>query len=142
LPRDSADLGFDEVRPRVLVVDDEPALRRLLARMLSHDCEVVTPTSATEALALVQRGERFDVILCDTGMPDVPAASFLERLRRLSPELAARVAFVTGATALPESLAFLRSVPNRHVRKPFGRGELQELVDAMLLRPRVAAALD
>lgn len=68
-------------RRRILVVDDEPILVRLLARMLTtagHD--VVGARDGREALELAAR-DRFDLIISDVRMPVMDGPSFLAALR-------------------------------------------------------------
>jgi CheY-like chemotaxis protein len=72
------------------------ALGAALQRSLAHHHDVVCVTRAQEALSRIVAGERFDVILSDLMMPEVTGMAMLDRLRRLSPDQARRVVFVTG----------------------------------------------
>jgi PAS domain S-box-containing protein len=66
---------------RVLVVDDEPDARQLLALVLGEcEAEVETAASASEALELVRR-TRPDVLISDIGMPDEDGYGLVKRLR-------------------------------------------------------------
>jgi len=65
---------------RVLVVDDDAAIRRMLARTLAEDFEIDEAADGQDALALVDR-ESFDVILLDLDMPRLDGRSFYEALR-------------------------------------------------------------
>ena len=68
---------------KVLVVDDEPDARALIARILGDfQAEVVTAASASEALELV-RSEHPSLLLSDIGMPDVDGYSLLRNIRAL-----------------------------------------------------------
>jgi PAS domain S-box-containing protein len=68
---------------KVLVVDDEPDARALIARILGEfQAEVVTAASAQEALELVRR-ERPALLLSDIGMPDVDGYALLRGVRAL-----------------------------------------------------------
>jgi CheY-like chemotaxis protein len=82
-------------RKRILLVDDDPdnleALGLVLARA-GH--EVVAAASGPEALAGVERGERYDVAFCDVGMPEMNGWDVVGRIRALAPGL--RVYLVTG----------------------------------------------
>jgi len=55
-------------RVRVLVVDDETFVSVVFRRTLARDYEVVTAASAEEALALLESGQRFDVVVSDTNL--------------------------------------------------------------------------
>jgi CheY-like chemotaxis protein len=68
---------------RVLVVDDDPAVRRALARMLRHsdpNPDVVTVDSGYTALARLEN-ELFDVIIADHHMPSMSGAAVLAEVR-------------------------------------------------------------
>jgi len=70
--------------PKVLCVDDEPALLRALRHLLGREFEVAVAGDAVQALALL-RGDRFDVILSDQRMPGMCGTEFLQRAKVLSP---------------------------------------------------------
>jgi signal transduction histidine kinase len=122
-------------RGRILVVDDEPIVCFSLERLLSTEGEVVALTSASQALALIRAGERFDVILCDLMMPEMDAPVLFEEVRRVAPAQAERMVFVTGGAFTVRAREFLESVPNPRLGKPFDVEALVELV-----RSRVGSA--
>jgi two-component system, NtrC family, sensor kinase len=62
-------------RPRVLVIDDEPVMHRVMVRAL-RDYEVIVQADAREALALLAAGNAFDAILCDLNMPGMNGMQF------------------------------------------------------------------
>ena len=67
---------------RVLVVDDEPDARDLIARLLrARGAEVAAAASAAEAMEALGRGPRPDVLLSDIGMPDEDGYSLVRRIR-------------------------------------------------------------
>ncbi len=115
-------------RGRILVVDDEPIVCFSLERLLSTEGEVVALTSARQALASIQAGERFDVILCDLMMPEMDAPVLYEEIRKISPAQAERMVFVTGGAFTVRAREFLESVPNPRLGKPFDVEALVELV--------------
>jgi CheY-like chemotaxis protein len=117
--------GVDSGRAaRVLVVDDEPALGRALKRSLAvHIVEVVT--SARDALDLIARGARYDVILCDLIMPDLTGMDLHDELTRDFPEQAARMLFWTGGAFTPASLAFVQNSGRTVLHKPVDVSELR-----------------
>ena len=70
------------VRPRLLVVDDEPLILEGLARLLAtRDYEVVTANGGCEALIAIGK-QQFDAILLDLGMPDLNGTEVLALRRR------------------------------------------------------------
>ncbi|WP_367387966.1 sigma-54-dependent transcriptional regulator [Lewinella sp. LCG006] len=72
--------------PRVLVVDDEAAIRRALRDILEFEkYEVVEATNGTECLVKLKQG-KFDVIVLDIKMPQMDGMDALDRIAILSPE--------------------------------------------------------
>jgi CheY-like chemotaxis protein len=121
-------------KARILVVDDEPQMGRLIQSVLRAH-EVVAAISAAEALARLRSGERFDLIFCDLMMPEMSGMEFYELLERELPELARRVVFLTGGAFTPKARAFLEQAKNARVYKPFEVGALRALVAGQLREP-------
>jgi CheY-like chemotaxis protein len=91
--------------PRILCVDDEPAILTMLERALCSQFEVVTLDDPVAALALIEHG-RFSVIMSDMRMPSMPGTAFLEQARTLAPT-SMRLAFTAGLDwQLPPDIAF------------------------------------
>lgn len=86
----------------ILVVDDEPSMRRALrscferAGFLVHEA-----ASAKDALAQVEAGRGADAVVSDVLMPEVNGLAFYDQLLEVAPGLASRVVFLTGASADP-----------------------------------------
>jgi DNA-binding response OmpR family regulator len=74
---------------RILVVDDEPALCELLARMLiTAGYEVVKACDGLAGWAMVGRSaESFDLVVTDSRMPGMSGTEFIHRLRERNPTL-------------------------------------------------------
>jgi len=121
------------IRGRILVLDDEEMIVRTLTRML-REHEVHGTTSAREALSLLEAGQEFDLILSDLMMPTMSGMAFYEHLLARHPAYTSRVVFVTGGAMTPRMEAFLQSLPNRHLEKPFDKKALLEVVREHLER--------
>jgi len=119
-------------RGKILMIDDEPVILSILSRALgaSHDC--VATTKATEALARLQAGEHFDLILCDLMMPTMDGKQLYTELERIDPELARRMVFLTGGAFTPSLQAFLAAVANERISKPFDVAQLKSTVNSRL----------
>jgi two-component system cell cycle sensor histidine kinase/response regulator CckA len=117
-------------RGRILVVDDEPIVCFSLERLLSNEGDVVALTSARQALTSIERGARFDVILCDLMMPEMDGTILYDELCKVAPTQAECMLFVTGGAFTPRAREFLDRVPNMRIEKPFDVGALVELVRA------------
>ncbi|HEU0235267.1 MAG TPA: response regulator [Candidatus Limnocylindrales bacterium] len=85
-----------EVRPVVLLVDDEPAIRQLAGRLLERDgFEVIRGDSATAAIAIVEDpAVSIDVVLTDLVMPGVGGAELAAVVRRVRPTVP--IVFMSG----------------------------------------------
>lgn len=84
-------------RPRVLLVDDQVAVSRALARALDHEADAVLSLSGVEALELLRRGERFDLVISDVMMPGMTGSEFFRRARALDATIVRRFVFMSGA---------------------------------------------
>ncbi len=115
-------------RSRILVVDDERAMRTTLAALLSDRYDVVTADSGASAIGTLKGDRAFDAVLCDLMMPDVSGVDVYAWMQAEAPALARRVVFMTGGAFTPRARDLLERVPNRHVEKPF---ELTELSAAL-----------
>jgi CheY-like chemotaxis protein len=116
------------VRKRVLIVDNDLTISRVVVRILAEEVETHTCTDAREASALVLGGATFDVILCDMLMPRLSGPEFYRIVLAADPRAASRMVFMTGGASLPEVQAFLSSVPNLVLAKPFTRVALRDAV--------------
>jgi PAS domain S-box-containing protein len=126
-----------QLRARLLVIDDEDLLLSLMARIL-RDHELVCVHRAEDALALIEGGQRFDVILSDLMMPTMTGMDFYEALLGRDPELAKRVIFLSGGIVAGTANDFLASVPNLRLQKPFEAPALREIVQQLLTVPAAA----
>jgi signal transduction histidine kinase len=118
-------------RARVLVIDDEPLITRVLQKGLArHD--VVIASEARAALARIERGETFDVILCDLMMPDISGIDVHTYLSRAYPAVAARMVFMTGGAFTSSAKQFLSKVPNERIDKPFSMASVKQLIERRL----------
>jgi PAS domain S-box-containing protein len=117
-------------RGRVLVIDDDPMVASAVRRTLSPDHEVITSTRSDEALEMLRRGERFEVILCDVMMPNMTGVDFWQELDRFLPEETRKIVFLTGGAFATQARQFLDSIPNLHLDKPFVPDQLRTIVRA------------
>jgi CheY-like chemotaxis protein len=90
------DLGpMPAARPRILLVDDHDVGRTSLARLLDALGYDVTPArDGAEALAALESGPRFDVLLTDVRLPDLDGRELVHVARRAEPR--PTIALITG----------------------------------------------
>ena len=119
-------------RGRVLVVDDEPLITRTVQRALSKDHDIVALSSAEDALAHINSGERFDVILCDLMMPQMTGMDLHSELLRIAQDQAARMIFLTGGAFTPRAREFIDGTRNKLIEKPFDAIHLRAIINAQV----------
>jgi CheY-like chemotaxis protein len=119
-------------RGSVLVIDDDAIVGVAIRRTLESQHDVVTTTSAREALEWLRAGKRFDVIVCDLMMPQMTGMDFHRECRSIAPDHAARILFLTGGAFTPRAREFFDTTDNRRLEKPFEPKVLRETVSMML----------
>ena len=119
------------MRARVLVVDDEPDIRGLLAKLLERaGCEVTEAADGRRALREFYAVQP-DLVVLDVGIPELDGWQTLERIRDLSD---VPVLLLTGHAGELEKVRGLKAGADDYVTKPFGRQELVARVEALLRR--------
>lgn len=112
---------------RLLMVDDEEMILRVLGRFLSrHD--FMGCSSAREALRVLEADPGWDVILVDITMPEMDGLELHRILAQEHPELAARVVFMSGGIFSEAERDYLDSVPNPVLAKPLGGQDIEALL--------------
>jgi signal transduction histidine kinase len=115
-------------RGRILVIDDEPPIGRAIQDALKREHDVFFVQRASEALARLDEGETFDMIICDLVMPDLSGPEFYARFVGRWPALAPRLVFMTGGAFTPGTVEFMKRVPTAVLAKPFSLEDLKALV--------------
>jgi two-component system NtrC family sensor kinase len=111
-----------------LIVDDEPSIRSALVRYLRRQGYAVDDAATgREALARL-REKRYDGILLDLRMPDMPGEAVYAALHEHDPEHARRVVFATGDLESDAARALLRATRRPYVSKPFALSAVGELL--------------
>ncbi len=114
---------------RILLADDDDAMRDFLARALARaGYGVESVDRGTAALAKIEAGERFDLLLTDIVMPEMDGIELAQKASVFDPNL--RVMFITGFSAV--TLRAGQAMPNAKVlSKPFHLKDLVLEVDRM-----------
>jgi len=108
-------------RPRVLLIEDEPEIRRFLRTSLgAHDFEVDEATSGQEGLRQVAE-QPPDVVLLDLGLPDISGLEVIEQVRGWS---AVPIVVLSARGQEADKIAALDAGADDYLTKPFGVGEL------------------
>ena len=121
---------------RVLVVDDELDARELIAAVLiSRGAEVIAVKSGVEALAEL-KGQRFNAMVSDIGMPEMDGYALIEKIRGLPPERGGRLPAValTAYAGIPDGIRARAAGYQTHISKPVEPAELATVVASVAER--------
>ena len=116
---------------RILIVEDELQLARLMELELDHEGYAVKVShNGREALGLLQE-EEFDLVLLDIMLPELDGVEVCRRLREFSD---IPVIMVTARDAVPEKVEALDTGADDYITKPFAIEELLARIRALLRR--------
>jgi PAS domain S-box-containing protein len=122
----------NEVKARILVVDDELLIRRLLNRILTKDGHNVDCVdNSLDAMEKI-RTERYNLILLDIMMPGMSGIKLYENIKGIATSLAQRVVFITGDVMGNETQKFLSKTRAKYFTKPFETDRLRKEINKIL----------
>ncbi|HTQ02542.1 MAG TPA: EAL domain-containing protein [Polyangiaceae bacterium] len=123
--------------PRVLVVDDEPSFRMLVARALTESgMSVQSAANGNQALARFADGTQFDAVVTDLQMPELDGIGFLRAVREV--DLDVPVILLTGHGSVESAIAAVEYGGFRYLQKPIEHDELLAVVREATALHRVA----
>lgn len=114
--------------PRLLLVEDDPPFARTLRRLLAKRYDVHVSPGFADAAERLAGGERFDAYVLDLHLGDGHAADLYAQLDE---EQKKRV-LVTGGAFSDEDRAFLKTVRNAPLMKPFERERLHQALASIV----------
>ncbi len=118
-------------KEKILVVDDEPSIRKYLQTLLEVDgFEVETVSSGKEALTKVSKGDRPDFIILDVLMPELSGLDTLKELMQVDRSL--NVIMLSCSNEVGTVVEAIRIGAHDYLTKPFEKSEL----DAAMLKSR------
>lgn len=113
----------------ILVVDDEPPIRRLLrATLAANDHRVLEAATGADALTAM-RHHKPDLVLLDLGLPDVDGLELIGQLRKVGP---VPIVVLSGRGEEASKVAALDAGADDYVTKPFGAEELMARIRTAL----------
>ena len=113
-----------------MVIDDEPMIGNVIRTALKDEHDVVVEVRAADALARLERGETFHLILCDMAMPNLGGPDVFAIVSSRWPGLVPRLVFMTGGSFSASTRAFLDNTKAAVIAKPFTLEEIRSLARA------------
>lgn len=121
---------------RILVVDDEEAIREIVCSMLvTSNYQCTQASSGLKALALLDSGQEFELMLSDLMMAELDGIGLLERTKEKFPDMP--VIMVTAVHDISVALAAIRNGAYDYLLKPFEREQLLATVRRALENRRL-----
>lgn len=113
-------------RARILIVDDESAVRNLLASILADSYECTAAESAEEALSYLE-GETFDLVISDINMGGMSGIELISRVVATLPD--AVVMMISGNDNIDSPIEAIRRGAFDYIRKPFDIEQVEIAID-------------
>lgn len=129
-----------DIKGRLLIVDDEPAIRWALQKTLQRmNFEISEVETGEQAIALV-RTVHFDAVLLDIGMPGMDGIETCKEIRKLMPLLG--IVMLTVKNTEEDKIQALDAGADDYITKPFHVGELAARLRAAVRRAHASEADD
>ncbi len=111
-------------RPKILVVEDEPDVRKMLTYVLGAIGDVTATSDGDEALDTLLNGFRPDVIVTDLMMPKMDGLTLAKELKKDPTLSRIPLVMLTAKTAARDVIAGINAGARHYVTKPFKTEEL------------------
>jgi len=128
--------------PRILVVDDEPGMRKYLGTLLELEgYDVETADSGEQAVERLQHGDQPDLVLLDMMMPGIDGLQTIEQLRKTRSDL--KVIMLSCVSDTRKVVQAVRMGAYDYLHKPFKKAELDALIrNCLQSSPVISPASD
>jgi response regulator RpfG family c-di-GMP phosphodiesterase len=119
----------DRVRPRMLIVDDEPEITAILSDLFSGQYDCTTACSAEEALGTM-RDKEYELVVSDITMPGMSGLDMIPLVKSDSPNTV--VVMISGMQTVESAIDALRLGAFDYVMKPFDLRQVEAVVKRAL----------
>ncbi len=133
-------LTENKTKARIMVIDDEPGLRKLLVYALGPmGHTVITAENGEEAIRAVKE-KNIDIALCDVTMPKLGGIDTLRALKSIDPKI--EVIMMTGYATLENAVESMKRGAYDFIAKPFEIDDLARIIDRALEKRRLNLKVD
>ena len=120
------------MKPKILIVDDEPSLLRLLEYNLKYDFEVFLKTDGIDALQWLADGNIPNLIITDVMMKNMDGYELLKNIRQDNKFDEVPIIFLSAKSPCVDSIKVLTDVADDYIVKPFDMEELFNSIKSLL----------
>jgi len=128
-----------EIKPTILVVDDEPGARQSLEVILEDDFHVLTAGSGQEALKIVQK-EHVDLVLLDVHMPEMDGLEVLRKIKEQNEEI--DVIMVSALNLARKAVNAIKWGAYDYITKPYEPEDILSTVARVINKRNLHKELD
>lgn len=121
-----------EALKQVLVIDDEPIMRKLLQQILKDKYEVILKENGREALEWMYSGNIPDLVVADLNMPEIDGFEYIEKVRESGFFNDVPLIVLSGEESSSERIKCLKLGANDYLIKPFNPEELGLRIDNLI----------
>ncbi len=125
------------MKSKILVIDDDHNMRRLLEYNLAKSYSVNTANDGQEALLWLEAGNMPDLIVADIRMPNIDGHDFIKNVRSNKAFKHIPVIFLTAKAQSTDRITGLKLGADDYMTKPFNPEELAIRIDKILQRIKI-----
>ncbi|HLP61572.1 MAG TPA: sigma-54 dependent transcriptional regulator [Candidatus Deferrimicrobium sp.] len=120
---------------KILVIDDDPSIRNMLAIVLKKAGYDVTCTESGKTSLEKLKKESFDLIISDIKMPDINGIDLLKKIKSITPEIP--VIMITAYASANDAVEAMKLGAEDYVTKPFNLDELKIIIDRAIYKTNI-----
>jgi len=128
-----------EIKPTLLIVDDEPGARQSLEVILEDDFHVLTAENGQEALQIIQK-EPVDLVLLDVHMPEMDGLEILRRIKKQDEEI--DVIMVSALNLARKAVDAMKLGAYDYITKPYEPEDILSTVARVISKRNLRKELD
>ncbi|TDB59795.1 response regulator transcription factor [Arundinibacter roseus] len=121
---------------KLLIIDDEPAISKILEHFLKKEYLITTKSDGNEGLQWLEEGNEVDIIIADLNMPNLNGIEFLKITKASNLYADIPVVILSGSDSSNDRIQCLNLGADDFMVKPFNPMEVQAKINAILRRTK------